>query len=98
MTFSHKIFGNKHSILSRLIPLVEGLDEEFGEENVYIGPFCNVRSNGQGTHVHLKYFDPRWQTFRLQARKGDGLQYFFLKLGEDHKPDIEEFLRKNGYL
>jgi hypothetical protein len=98
MAFIKKIAGNKHPIVSRFIPFLNNLDGEFGEENVYIGPFDRIKGDCQGIRVRLKYFDPVRLSFRLQAKKGDAVQYFFLRLSEDQQPYIERFLTKYGHL
>ncbi|HJW97407.1 MAG TPA: hypothetical protein VJ485_04565 [archaeon] len=92
--FKQKIRGNKHSIAYGFSPLVESLDWEFGEETVYIGRFCRVSHNAPGICIRLKYYDPRKQAYRLQAKKGYAIQYFFLKLDEERGQEVEEFVRK----
>jgi len=96
--FNKKILGVKHSVVGRFLPLLYKLDGEFGEENVQPGYFDQIKGSGSGIRVRPKYFDHRRLLYRLQAKNGNAVQYFFLKLDEGYKSRIEEFLRKNRYL
>ena len=91
--FKQKIFGHKHSIARSFNPLINSLDREFGEENVCIGDYHHIRNNKPGIRVCLKYFDPRSRMYRLQAKKGDLVQCFYLKLDEGYRSQVEDFLK-----
>jgi hypothetical protein len=77
-----------------LIPLVKELDAEFGEENIRPSYYHQIKGDGPGIHVHFKYYDSRRKAYRLQAKKGNAVQYFYLRLDEGCEPDVERFAQR----
>ena len=92
--FSKKISGVKHSVPRRFRLLLYRLDVEFGEENVDPGYYHWIKGDGPDLHVDFKYYDPRRKAYRLQAKKGGLVEYFYVRLGEDCEPHVKEFVKR----
>ena len=91
--FMQKIPGYRHQIPCCFIPLLESLDESFGEKNVCVGRYLKAKNKGPGTSIDLKFYDPCRKAYVLKAKKENLLQYFFLHLDKEQRPQIDEFLK-----
>jgi predicted transcriptional regulator len=87
------ITGQKHSLVGKLVPVLMSLDEEFGQENVLAGRYCTAKNHGERLILQNKGYDNSRQAYTIQAKICGKIQYFHVKIPEDSKQRIDDFIK-----